>query len=455
MYQFIKGINKNRQIMKLLISSFVLIISISLSCFSQDRTIIKGVIYDSKTGVSVPGAHVIDIKKGTGTTSDNSGKYQLVISTFPIDIEFSHISYEKKILRISDKKQLNTNFPEGILRVYLDPLDIKIDEVVVKGIFKKLLDKEPFHIVDFQFYDDNIVLVGHRNNNIFRPELIITDIDGKLLSSIKLKSLRNIFKAGGISINDNNPFTQLFKDCFGNIHLVERDSAYQVLYKDSSFQLMYGISRQEFNDFLFPARIAINNSIFFEEISKEGQSITYFLMSRNNAYNKLLKIVGEKNRDNRVKAINRALTEAHKIRNDPVIIELTFQKLTQFQPVYSYIFSIEDSICLFDFWKGSIDFYNHNGFLISHIPIDYHKDKDWQKNLIIDEITSTVYNCFENKNLKLYLKEINLQTGKPVKTIIIPDLKNIENIQVRDNIVYFLYQPIVGYVRKKLYTMRL
>lgn len=59
------------------------------------------------------------------------------------------------------------------------------------------------------------------------------------------------------------------------------------------------------------------------------------------------------------------------------------------------------------------------------------------------------------KNLRLYLREIDIITGIPIRTINIPELKNIEKIKIRDNTLYFLYQPITGYEKKKLYSMNL
>lgn len=488
----------------LLACIFVLFLCFSFT-YAQDNTIVNGVIYNSKTKDRIPVVHVVDNETGQGTTSNGIGSFRILISHFPVELEFSHISFKKHKIILRDNKSLEKKLRNGILKVYLDPESVIIDEVVIKGAYRKLLDKEPFHIFDFQFYENNIVLLGNRNNNIRKPELIIANIDGDLISSIKLKRSRNLGEAMGISTNQYQQITPgLYKDCFGNIHHITKDSVYQIHYDEKTLQLYFGIDHWNFKEYLLPVKIAIDNFLFCEETSENKQNITYFAIS-DNSPERLLKIIGESEKEESVNAIRKLLDDlyhppcekltkklyedeplkeaiylkddknnfiydryANRVR-DPIalaildtikdmdyneqIIALEFRRRIVFKPVYSSIIDLNEKIYLFDFYDDKIEIYNKYGYHKGDIPINYHKHEDWQKQIIVDEINNKVYNLFIKKNRRLYLKEIDLITGLPIRIIDIPELKNIEKINIRDNKLYFLYQPITGYEKKKLYSM--
>ncbi|MDD3861125.1 MAG: carboxypeptidase-like regulatory domain-containing protein, partial [Bacteroidales bacterium] len=73
---------------------FILIIKLFAFTLSAQDSYVRGTIYDSKTGESMPGVAIVVKGTTTGTTTDLDGKYSLKISPGKYDFEISFISYE-------------------------------------------------------------------------------------------------------------------------------------------------------------------------------------------------------------------------------------------------------------------------------------------------------------------------------------------------------------------------
>lgn len=71
------------------------------------KNIFKGEVIDADTKKPIPNVTILIIPSRYGTTSDSSGKFNLLISTFfkdqPIELSFSYIGYKTQNLHIEAK----------------------------------------------------------------------------------------------------------------------------------------------------------------------------------------------------------------------------------------------------------------------------------------------------------------------------------------------------------------
>ena len=74
------------------------------------------------------------------------------------------------------------------------------------------------------------------------------------------------------------------------------------------------------------------------------------------------------------------------------------------------------------------------------------------KYFVQDEITKKIYWVYY-KGDGVLLGEIDPATGKIVNQIETPKFPYIENIQIRNGVVWFLYQPRLGETVRSLYKM--
>lgn len=89
---------------------------------------IAGKIIDKKTKEIIPYASVYMAALNNGTSSNEEGEFEIKIDSLPVEITFSHIGYESKILTINN---------EDKLIVELVPSTNVLEEVVVKTVGKK------------------------------------------------------------------------------------------------------------------------------------------------------------------------------------------------------------------------------------------------------------------------------------------------------------------------------
>ena len=122
-----------------------------LSLFSQNPPDkLTGFVLDATTKTGIPGVGIVDLAKGTGTITDGSGKFSFQIETYPARILFMHLSYFPDTLLIKDGKEFKKTYAGNNALLYLRTNVFEIGEVTVKANARKLFEKEPFAIVDYQ-----------------------------------------------------------------------------------------------------------------------------------------------------------------------------------------------------------------------------------------------------------------------------------------------------------------
>lgn len=115
------------------IAFIVVIVSLWYGTISAQRLTVSGHISDSETGEMLIGAHVYDIKSGSGTTSNEYGYYSISLSNNrSYSLGCSYLGYHDTViaLSLSDDIILNFNLKPGI----------EVGEVIVKSSAYKQKD---------------------------------------------------------------------------------------------------------------------------------------------------------------------------------------------------------------------------------------------------------------------------------------------------------------------------
>jgi len=103
---------------------FIICLSLfSLTAFGQEHKV-SGTITDGKTGLSVPGATVIEQGTSNGTISNMDGIFSLTVASSNAILEISFVGYDKAIIEIAGQTSLS---------VVLAEKTSELDEVVVIG----------------------------------------------------------------------------------------------------------------------------------------------------------------------------------------------------------------------------------------------------------------------------------------------------------------------------------
>ena len=390
----------------------------------HSQTLIEGKLIDAETKSVVSGAHVIELNHKTACVSLSDGQFRLNVKSIPTQLEIRHIAYSTKVIEIKSKK-------DSSIIIELEPKHYPIDEITVRADpVIDLIEKRPLYVFDYEFYKDEILLLAYYQNSFAKPWLLLYSREGDSISAIPVKKPR-----------------ALFKDCTDRVHLICQSKVYQIEYEDSSLSLWYPTMPEEFEETMTPCLEKLGDRYYFNQYLYKNQMLIYFYFDdKEKLYNDLVQISDSLKlfllQDEARFASMGSYNEFDKLFADMVV----------YAPVYAPLCKIDTLLYIFDFTNDRLMTFTRNGDSISTIGIEFHKDRNWKKELFVDEAFNKVYSYFKN-NGRSAIAGINLQSGKLENEILIPDYPFIEKIQVNKGFVYFLYKEKVGNPYKKLYKM--
>lgn len=405
---------------------------------------IDGMVVDATSKVGIPGVYIINQSGRKNTLTNASGRFSLIIDTFPARLIFRHLSYFTDTLKIADRKEFKKRYANNLAMIFLRTNVFQIDEVTISAKAYKLFDKEPFTIVDYHFLKDRIIAIGYRNYNEFRKEILVADMNGSVLWSKPDPDIR-----------------ELYKDCLGEVYLIGKKMAYQVAVRGDTIYPLSSCTIRFFTDYVRPVEAVMDSATAFSKASPNKQYMNYFLVRNGAEEAELFYHAGDKQKDQQLGQLNRSI----KMQFQQVVLTnnadelraiynaafgLVFQQQTGYKPLYTALFQLGDSLVIFDFQKFSISSFTRDGKQTGETPMRVVFNHDWKSRMHRDPVTGKFYLEFLHGQLT-YLIEIDPVTGDEVRKIPITAYKHIDHIRINNNRVYFLHQPDFGDKAKKVY----
>lgn len=394
--------------------------------FSQQVSYIKIIVKDSATANFLNGASIKLNETGKVYKTDQNGNISINLYAFPVSFTVSNIGYQSRNIVL--------NNPEKVVEILLVPYVKTFNPVVIQTPKPhKVIQELPFYIVDYEIKNDSIYFIGYKNKSKNNAYLIIANLSGDTLFSTKVE----------------NP-EKLFKDCFGNIHLLSKNQAVQIYSDSSGIQLLYPIDRDEFEEAFAPIAAYSNETFFVKKFSINEQVLEYY--SYKVSEKKLLpflSISNEKNvfmlRDFGRLASSSTFSEA----------DARFEKMCFYKPLFAPIFANHDSLFLFNLTDSSIIVYRNDSLQqVSSSSIDSQLYTDFKDQIIIDPALNNFF-ALKINNGRCSLTQINPNTSQIINQIIIPDLPYVQKISVWKNKIYFLYSDFCATGYKKLYVLKI
>lgn len=405
---------------------FILFCFVELALSAQNsKTLIFGYVKDAATEMPIPNVDVYtDGNDKIGTATNKEGYYELQIAKISTNIIFSHVSYEAQQLKIEHSENQKIDI-ELIIKYHT----LATAEITASA--KKIINDKTLYVLDYELFDDNIMLIAHHFAQ--KPNLYLMTIAGDTLARTQISETP----------------VKLHKDCFGNIHLITEKQTYQIFYENNSLNLIYSISGKEFSKKIEPIIVELHGKLFYKEYFVNNQVLIYYYREKDSTDKKLSIIADEKalrmlSDKQRFMSMGKAYTEA----------DLRFEELFFYDPVFSPLFKQNDTVLIFNFIDSKIEFYNSNCNLIKSVSIDFHKDKNWKEDIIADTKTAIFFSVFR-KNGITRLIEIDVNTGKTGRMITIPNFIFVDKIKVHNNKIFFLDSDLKSNDIQMLYIQNL
>ena len=424
---------------------------------AQQKTVVYGHLGMENVNVSISNTSV-------GTSSDAKGQYAITIDdrTKNIHLHYTCIGYRDTIVSLTPKQlqrdSINISFK-------MRPINYTLKEVTVSenkpeiAYHEKMVSLETYEINEMGIY-----LIAYQQSG---KALLHLSFDLDTLSVLPIA----------------RKFDRLYKDVFGQIHLISYDSTYQIGHRQVGdryldAELFYGMKTNEFY-YIMGNNAAVTDNVFvigtYSGGGCSGQELFYHYFNRGNPNRHLLEhIFDQESLDfcantQKFGGLEGFGGNAYRPSSDYYAhfvmrpcVNLRKWTLAP-NPIYDPIFAIGDTLVLFNFEADKNEYFDKNAQLIGETPIKFHRYKNWngkwlkkgnwKKEVLVDRVRKEFYTIFEDESV-MSISKINLKTGQTKVVAELSDFHFVQLPMVNDGTLYFLYHTGSTH-SKALYRMKI
>jgi len=342
---------------------------------------IKILVLDKSSGEGISNVNVRIKNSRKGASTSAKGSCEIKAVTFPLTLNISHIAFTDK------EVVLNTPPPDKLI-VYLQPEASLLDEVTVAHEIPATIIPREFLIIDFTICKSMLFVLGNYSHDHKQFKLIILD---KYLDELASLQIPETISPRG-----------LYRDCLDNCHILSRDSAYQVIAIDTSWQICCDFEIGKFHAIMDNCQFQTINHLIF--MLKHFGGYGHLFYAINIKDNTLLNFIE-----------NNDFERLQKLRNALQFIDPSneaarrFEEEFMFKPFNDALLKFGDTLYHFNFNNGRIDFYSSESLqFIGKTTLDKRITSSiWNDEILIDNTDNKAYLIFKKQ-----LYEINTLTGK-------------------------------------------
>lgn len=425
------------------------VIGLSFTATAQHKTVVYGDL-----GVSNVNIGIVNTKRGTSSNAKGHYALSLYDRTKDIKLYFSCIGYQDTLVSLSSKQlqhdSINISFK-------MRPKNYALSEVTIRenkpeiAYHEKMVSLETFEINEMGIY-----LIAYRNSG---NALLHLSFDLDTLSVLPIA----------------RKFDRLYKDVFGQIHLMSYDSTYQIGHRQLGntyldMELFYGMTIDDFF-YIMGDNAAVTDSVFVIATYKsEGQELYYHYFKRGNPNGLLLEYISDQERLDllanfkKFDGINEGASDYYTyFVMRPRIKKMCTSNKCPFPTLYDPLFATGDSLVLFNFEADKNEYFDKNAQMIGETPIKFHRylnwngkwlmKSSWKKQVLVDLARKEFYAVFEDDGV-MSISKIDLKTGQTKVVATLSGFQFVQLPMVNDGTLYFLYHAGPTH-SKVLYRMRL
>ena len=393
-----------------------------------------GTVTDDATRRPVTGANLKVEGSKVGTTTDKKGAFSFFIDSIPATLTISYIGYKTKSV-ILDETSYSLS-----LYISRTPIELEEVEIAAKAI-EPFFQSERFTVLDYDIDSNQVWLLIYRQR-ISNAQLICKDIYGDTLAT----SAPFSFKP-----------TRLFRDCIGTLHVLGRDSGFQVFMNEGMITFIHPVKMKKFDMVLKNCVAASEEFLFFRRETENGLSVEFFGIDRKTLNRQNLSVVGDEEklkmkRRNRDDALLLGRDKPPDSREDFVTWNYVHKIL--YRPVSASLFILGGFTWIFNTPEMQAECYDAGGNFSGKIKLktDQPGLGRWTKDVLTDLTDGKVFTTYI-RNGRYSLYEIDLNTGALKHRV---DLEHLfpEKIKVYNGWVYYLYDVDSSADNKVLYRQK-
>lgn len=428
----------------------------SVSVFGQDhRLLVLGKITSARDNAALNGVNVTSKSPARIAFSDKKGRYGILIDyKAGSKLEFRYYGYKTEYRTITAQMLSGADGDTLHLDIVMQPEIIELPEapITAKNGPDTVIGNWHFFIEDYVFTDSGRYVLLTFEKTLKHAKVMLADNNQKIISQ------------ANVPVEAIN----LYEDYQGHINVMCKDSAFRVhIFPDNHIGLM-ALPYGDFCERMLPCVDTLGGKILFSNYNRDYPAFTYFAYNPADTSVKPIRGIVDKEllaqynwefdyllpKDRLYARKMEAYTGI-----DKRIIAATmtgFPNSIYYTPLYAPMFTVHDTICIFDHYSDSLFLYDKAGKQIHASKINYHHPanwKEWDRSLHQDEKTGEIYARFEKGGF-YYLKRIDIKTGNITGTFKI-SVQYVKHIHIYDGEVYYIFRPTESIQKKYLYKERI
>ena len=366
----------------------LLLIIILLNCcvaFSQQNySVVKGNVGEKNVNISI-------INTNFGVSSDSNGDFMMALpkTEKQVGLLFSCIGYEDTLVSvIPNRDTIYLNFKMKETYYMLDAVGVSVDKI-------KRYSEPNYVMFDFEIYDDKVFILQRKDNTLKECRILVQDL---WLDPIDTINVPNHIEPEKIIV-----------DCTESCQLIGKDSVYQVVKMNSSYELMFPAEKERYNKVLRNIIFFTDKYIYFNELQMDGYISNFFRIGKETKEKEMMFVVNDMKTYRDIKVEKQWHIDHPMLGGSPSAEDWErFVQLTWYHTKDNHLDVIDNTLYYFDHFNGKIQQYDEGMNLLHECEIVYPTEEDfWRYKIYKDKAFGKFYTIFGTA-----VNEINTNTGK-------------------------------------------
>ena len=358
---------------------------LSVTSFSQNNySVIKGNVAEKNVNISI-------INTDFGVSSDDKGDFIMMLpkAENKVGLLFSCIGYEDTLVSvIPNRDTININFKMKETSYMLDAVGINADKI-------KRYSEPNYVMYDFEIFDDKVFVLQRKGNTLKECRILVQDL---WLDPIDT-----------ISVPKHIEVEKIIIDCTESCQLIGKDSVYQLVKMNSSYELMFPVEKERYDKVLKDIIFFTDKYVYFNELQMDGYLSKFFRIGKESKEKEMMFVCNDMKTYRDIKVERQWHIDHPMLGGSPSAEDWErFVQLTWFHTKDNYLDIFDGTLYYFDHLNGKILRYDEGMYKFGECEITYPtKENFWHYKIYKDKVFGKFYTIFGTE-----VNEIDVITGK-------------------------------------------
>ena len=331
------------------------------------------------------------INTGFGVSSDDKGDFMMALpkTEKQVGLLFTCIGYQDTLVSVTPNRDtIYLNFKMKETYYMLDAVGVSVDKI-------KRYSEPNYVMFDFEIYDDKVFILQRKDNTLKECRILVQDL---WLDPIDTINVPNHIEPEKIIV-----------DCTESCQLIGKDSVYQVVKMNSSYELMFPAEKERYNKVLKDIIFFTDKYIYFNELQMDGYISNFFRIGKETKEKEMMFVVNDMKTYRDIKVEKQWHIDHPMLGGSPSAEDWErFVQLTWYHTKDNHLDVIDNTLYYFDHFNGKVQQYDENMNLLHECEIVYPTEEDfWRYKIYKDKAFGKFYTIFGTA-----VNEIDTNAGK-------------------------------------------